>query len=152
MKLKRFLLLIIAIVGAFALKTLKQDSDTARQSASEKASADAFELQRQIESAKVVRLHKPWLECAAYTGSHRECDARYWPGRVFPDQPLPGEKTPGIRWNCTLHPSRDARIPPVKECYADASEERQARYPCPKDEKVGSILARDEGCKDASLR
>jgi len=93
---------------------------------------------------------KPWdkyIECGIQGHDLRECDMRYWPGQVYPDHPIPGEKTPGIVWTC-YNEHADPRYPPHRECYADASPERKKAYPCPKF-VTGPRLSRDKYCARA---
>lgn len=96
--------------------------------------AKVAERQNAIQAAMTPVMLKPWekdVECGVLKLGYRECDRRYWPGQVYPDEPIPGEKTPGIVWQCSYQQFFDRTLPATKVCYADASPERKKRYPCP---------------------
>lgn len=75
---------------------------------------------------------------------------RNWPGQVYPDEPIAGEKSPGIVWNCTMDKNPTPRLPPRKVCYADSSDERKQAYPCPQLSTTGSALSSDKHCAVAN--
>ena len=72
----------------------------------------------------------------------RECRREYWPGQVYPDEAIPGEREPGLVWRCESE-RRDRGSPPQKVCYADASDARKRAYPCPQT-VTGPRLSMDE--------
>ena len=88
---------------------------------------------------------KPWdkyIECGVQQRDLRECRREYWPGQVYPDEAIPGEREPGLVWRCESE-RRDRGSPPQKVCYADASDARKRAYPCPQT-VTGPRLSMDE--------
>jgi hypothetical protein len=115
------------------------------------ADTKAAEWAAKVEAARMPIYYKPWdkyIECGIWQRDLRECDKRFWPGQVYPDEPIPGEKTPGIVWSCHMMRNPDPRLPARKVCYADASPERKRAYPCPID-TVGHHQPTDRFCKAA---
>jgi hypothetical protein len=75
---------------------------------------------------------------------------RNWPGQVYPDEPIEGEKSPGIVCSCSMDKNPNPRLPPRKVCYADASDKRKRAYPCPELATTGSALSSDKHCAVAN--
>lgn len=112
------------------------------------ADTKAAEWAAEVAAARMPIVSRPWLnpECGVLKRDRRECDRRYWPGQVYPDEPIPGEKTPGIVWTCRMMPNPDPRLPAREVCDADVSPERAKAYPCPT-MRVGNRQSSDQFCK-----
>lgn len=117
------------------------------------ADAKATEWASEVQAARMPIMYKPWEnpECGVLQRDRRECDRRYWPGQVYPDEPIPSEKTPGIVWSCYMEKNPDPRLPSRKICNAGVSPEREKAYSCPT-LRAGSSRSSDVYCKPYKRR
>lgn len=134
-------------ISSFALAIVVSCVPSTQRQAVDDAEGNQLAFERKVAAEPVMI--KPWddyMECGIQKRLLRACDMRYWPGQAYPDQPIPGEKTPGIVWSCEDQQHTDKRLPPTKVCYADASPERKRAYPCAM-VPVGSQQSGDKFCK-----
>jgi hypothetical protein len=125
----KFALSTAAIAAVAAMCACGDSRQSDGQAAAQQVRAERAEIQAASQAIFI----KPWdkyIECGVQQHDLRECRREYWPGQVYPDQPIAGEKEPGMVWRCSGE-QRDRRSPPRKVCFADASDARKRAYPCP---------------------